>query len=200
MLPPAPFPVPTPAVSVTLPPAAPLLPFPPVRLAFPPLPISMAPERVSLDPRPVVARRLPPLVRLIVPPLPLLPLPLPLPATIVIPPPRPTLPVALPANIFNANGAVPFVLSAPKISNCAFGDVDPMPTFPFASTVMRVEVEVPPVVEAIVKSGVFAGVVAELEMERMEYGDVVPRPSLPVEEMKILDVACAVPASLPTRK
>jgi len=40
-----------------------------------------------------------------------------------------------------------------------------MPTFRVASTVMRVVVAVPPVVEAMVKSGVFAAVVAELLME-----------------------------------
>ena len=39
--------------------------------------------------------------------------------------------------------------------------------------------EVPPVVEAMVKSGVFAGVVTELLIERSEYGVVVPMPTLP---------------------
>ena len=72
--------------------------------------------------------------------------------------------------------------------------------FPFARIVMRVVVAVPSVVDEIVKSGVFAAVVLEFEMERSEYGEVVPRPSMPVEEMKMEEVACATPASLPTRK
>lgn len=75
-----------------------------------------------------------------------------------------------------------------------------MPTLPFANTVISVEVEVPPVVDAIVKSGVFTAVVAELEMDRSEYGEVVPMPKKPLELMKIVEVACATPASLPTRK
>ena len=45
---------------------------------------------------------------------------------------------------------------------------------------MRVEVDVPPVVEAIVKSGVLAAVDAELEIERREYGEVVPIPMFPL--------------------
>ena len=57
---------------------------------------------------------------------------------------------------------------------------------PLASTVSKVEVAVPPVVEAIVKSGVLARVVAELEMERNEYGEVVPMPTLPVLNIVIL--------------
>ena len=48
------------------------------------------------------------------------------------------------------------------------GDVVPMPTFPFASTVIKVVVEVPPVVEAMVKSGVLTAVTAELLSEKSE--------------------------------
>jgi hypothetical protein len=44
---------------------------------------------------------------------------------------------------------------------------------------MRVVVERPLVVEAMVKSGVFAAVVAELEIESCANGDVVPIPTLP---------------------
>src|SRR3989344_3440619 len=44
----------------------------------------------------------------------------------------------------------------------------PIPTFPFARMVIKVEVDVPPVVEAMVKSGVLAAVLAELLMERSE--------------------------------
>jgi hypothetical protein len=65
---------------------------------------------------------------------------------------------------------------------------------------MRVVVEFPAVVEAMVKSGVLAGVVAELEIERREYGEVVPMPIIPVDDTKIDEVACATPASSPTRK
>ena len=43
-----------------------------------------------------------------------------------------------------------------------------MPTFPFANTVIKVEVAVPAVVEAIVKRGVLAAVPAELEIESKE--------------------------------
>jgi hypothetical protein len=59
------------------------------------------------------------------------------------------------------------------------GDVVAMPTLPLARTVMNVDVDVPPVVEAIVKSGVLAAVVTELEMERIEDGEVVPIPTFP---------------------
>src|SRR3989338_8603962 len=55
-----------------------------------------------------------------------------------------------------------------------------MPTLPFAKTVIKVDVAVPAVVEAIVKRGVLTAVVAELEIERMEYGVVVPIPTLPL--------------------
>jgi hypothetical protein len=44
---------------------------------------------------------------------------------------------------------------------------------------MSVEVDVPPVVEAMVKSGVFAAVAMELEILRTEFGVVVPIPTLP---------------------
>ena len=55
-----------------------------------------------------------------------------------------------------------------------------MPTLPFAKTVIKVEVAVPAVVEAIVRSGVLAAVLTELEIESKEYGLVVPMPTLPL--------------------
>ncbi|MDD4901506.1 MAG: hypothetical protein PHS62_05435 [Patescibacteria group bacterium] len=65
------------------------------------------------------------------------------------------------------------------MDNGAYGDVVPIPTFPFANTVIKVEVDVPAVVLAIVKSGVLTAVEAELEMESREYGEVVPIPAWP---------------------
>ena len=44
---------------------------------------------------------------------------------------------------------------------------------------MSVVVELPAVVEAIVNNGTFWAVDAEFEMERKEYGDVVPIPRFP---------------------
>jgi hypothetical protein len=46
-----------------------------------------------------------------------------------------------------------------------FGVAVPMPTFPFASTVIKVEVDVPAVVEAMEKSVWFTGLVTEFEMD-----------------------------------
>ena len=57
------------------------------------------------------------------------------------------------------------------------GEVVPMPTLPVAKTVNKVEVAFPAVVEAIVKSGVLTAVDLEFEIERSEYGLVVPMPS-----------------------
>lgn len=51
-----------------------------------------------------------------------------------------------------------------------------------------VDVAVPPVVDAIVKSGVFATVVAEFEIENTEYGVVVPTPTFPLFAMKSVEV------------
>ena len=52
------------------------------------------------------------------------------------------------------------------------------PIAPFANTVINVVVEFPAVVEAMVKSGVLMGVLAEFEIDNMEYGVVVPIPTL----------------------
>ncbi len=52
--------------------------------------------------------------------------------------------------------------------NFPVGLLVPIPTFPFAKTVKSVDVAVPAVVEAMVKSGVLAAVLAELERERSE--------------------------------
>jgi len=89
------------------------------------------------------------------------------------------------------------------ISSLAAGVFVPTPTFPLARIVIRVDVEVPPVVEATVKSGVLAGVVAEFEIERSEYGEVVPTPTLPLartakreEVAKALEVVDAISNSL----
>ncbi|MBI2410211.1 hypothetical protein HYV30_04240 [Candidatus Kaiserbacteria bacterium] len=57
------------------------------------------------------------------------------------------------------------------------GTALPIPILPFASTVMRVEVEVPPVVEAMVNKGVLTVVCWLFEIERSEYGEVVPIPT-----------------------
>jgi hypothetical protein len=59
-----------------------------------------------------------------------------------------------------------------------------MPTYPLARMVIRVVVEFPAVVEAMVNSGVLAGVLAELEMDRREYGEVVPIPTFPPDAAK----------------
>ena len=67
------------------------------------------------------------------------------------------------------------------MSNKEEGAAVPMPTFPFASTVIKVEVEVPAVVEAIVKRGVLTMVEAEFEIDNKEYGEVVPMPTLPLK-------------------
>ena len=56
----------------------------------------------------------------------------------------------------------------PATANFQFGELVPIPTLPFANTVIRVEVAVPPVVDAIVKSGVLAAVFRLFEMERIE--------------------------------
>ncbi|MBI2410208.1 hypothetical protein HYV30_04225 [Candidatus Kaiserbacteria bacterium] len=72
------------------------------------------------------------------------------------------------------------------MSKSVLGPAVPIPTLPFASTVIKVEVEVPPVVEAMVKSGVFAVVPAEFEIERSEYGEVVPMPTFPRSLIVIL--------------
>ena len=58
---------------------------------------------------------------------------------------------------------------------------------------MSVLVEVPPVVEAMVKSGVTAAVETEFEMETREYGEVVPIPTLPVPYPYALRVIAPVP-------
>ena len=63
-----------------------------------------------------------------------------------------------------------------------------MPMLPLAKIVIKVEVAVPAVVEAIVKSGVFAVVPTEFEIERSEYGVVVPIPINPLEPILILSV------------
>ena len=57
------------------------------------------------------------------------------------------------------------ILTAPITCSSLAGLSVPIPTRPFASTVIRVVVAVPAVVEAMVKSGVLAGVETELEME-----------------------------------
>ena len=67
-----------------------------------------------------------------------------------------------------------------------------MPTFPLARIVIRVEVDVPPVVEAIVKSGVLITVLRLFESDRREYGDVVPMPMLLFVARKRDDVAVRV--------
>ena len=64
-----------------------------------------------------------------------------------------------------------------------------MPTFPDANTVRNVEVAVPAVVDAMVRSGVLAGVLGLFKMERSEYGEVVPMPTLPLEMMRIFSVS-----------
>lgn len=53
----------------------------------------------------------------------------------------------------------------PVTSSALTGAVLPIPTNPFAKTVIRVVVDVPPVVEAMVKSVPFAAEVAEFEIE-----------------------------------
>jgi len=92
------------------------------------------------------------------------------------------------------------VEAVPLTVKSAPGLAVPIPTLPLASTVKKVEVAVPAVVEAMVRSGVLAAVLRLFERERREYGEVVPMPMFPIELTKILVVACAVPASFPTTK
>ena len=54
-----------------------------------------------------------------------------------------------------------------------------MPVNPLAKIVIRVEVDVPLVVDAIVKRGVFGAVFVLFIIETREYGDVVPMPTYP---------------------
>lgn len=79
-------------------------------------------------------------------------------------------------------------------------ELSPKVARPVLATLKSVVVAVPLVVDAMAKSGVFTAVVAELEMESNAYGDVVPTPNRPVEERNMVEVAWALPASLPTRK
>ena len=67
-----------------------------------------------------------------------------------------------------------------------------MPSLPFARMVKSVEVAVPAVVEATVKSGRFGAVTAEFEMERSGKGEVEPIPKLPFWARKIEEVAVSV--------
>ena len=69
----------------------------------------------------------------------------------------------------------PFAL----IERSAVGVVVPMPTYPVDKIVIRVEVDVPLVVDAIVKRGVFGAVFVLFIIETREYGDVVPMPTYP---------------------
>jgi hypothetical protein len=94
------------------------------------------------------------------------------------------------------NPAVVAEVSGPVTESLPHGVEVPMPTFPFASTVISVEVELPPVVEAMVKSGVFAAVLAELEMERMPYGEVVPMPTL----FDVFIIKAALPLPEPRKR
>ncbi|MBI2410210.1 hypothetical protein HYV30_04235 [Candidatus Kaiserbacteria bacterium] len=55
-----------------------------------------------------------------------------------------------------------------RIFSAPSGACVPIPTLPFASTVTSVLVEVPAVVDAIVKSGVSTAVDAEFEIDRRE--------------------------------
>ena len=71
-----------------------------------------------------------------------------------------------------------------------------MPTLPLAKTVSKVEVAVPAVVEAIVKSGVLAAVLRLLEMDKIEYGEEVPIPNLPVSSIRALSLPLVVNAKL----
>jgi len=78
------------------------------------------------------------------------------------------------------------------ISNWDCGTAVPIPILPLAKTVIKVEVEVPSVVEAMVKRGVLAAVPTELERERREYGDVVPMPRrLLLSSQKKFELSCA---------
>jgi hypothetical protein len=88
-------------------------------------------------------------------------------------------------------GAELLIIIFPFTSNLKseVGLVVPIPTLPFAKTVIKVVVEVPALVEAIANNGVLLGVVAELEIERIEYGEVVPMPTLPADETYKVEVA-----------
>src|SRR3989344_615744 len=78
------------------------------------------------------------------------------------------------------------------------GVVVPIPTFPLAKTVRRVDVEIPPVVEAMVKSGMSAAVLRLLLMERSEYGEVVPMPRLVPSKIKFELLANPEPSKYST--
>jgi len=70
--------------------------------------------------------------------------------------------------------------------------VPPTVTSPAWSTLKSVVVAVPAVVEAMANSGVPAAVLAELEIERSAYGEVVPIPTYPAVERKSEEVAVSV--------
>jgi len=53
----------------------------------------------------------------------------------------------------------------------------PTPMVPFANIVKSVVVEVPPVVEAMVRKGVFTAVLTEFEIDNSEFGVLVPMPT-----------------------
>ena len=102
------------------------------------------------------------------------------PATVRLPepaipaPPRFTAPVL---EIVRRPG--PVVSVGAMTVNKFASDAVPNPTLPFAKTVIKVVVETPPVVEAMVRSGMFAGVPRLFWMERKELGVLVPMPILP---------------------
>src|SRR3989338_6152898 len=73
----------------------------------------------------------------------------------------------------------PVSMHVPSIESADDGELVPMPTFPLAKTVSKVEVAVPAVVEAMVNSGVLAVVPTEFEIDKREYGEVVPIPKKP---------------------
>jgi hypothetical protein len=83
----------------------------------------------------------------------------------------------------------PAIVIFPFTDNAVVGVVVPIPTFPEARTVKRVEVAVPAVVDAMVNKGTFMGVDAEFEIAKIEYGDVVPTPTFPFERIVTVDVA-----------
>src|SRR3989344_2744019 len=74
----------------------------------------------------------------------------------------------------------------------AEGEVEPIPTFPLASTGSAVEVAEAVEVETT-KSGTLESAAVEVaEMEKIPNGEVEPRPSLPAELVSV-DVATPVP-------
>src|SRR3989344_4064723 len=86
----------------------------------------------------------------------------------------------------------PVTYRLPAMESVAEGEVEPIPTLPFESTMSAVVVLFVVEVE-ITKSGTLESAAVEVaEMEKTPNGEVEPSPSLPADEVKV-EVAKPVP-------